>query len=113
MEADLFDEADLYRALARSGEAHAGRQQAMTRRTQIDEDAIRVVEALGARQLSPEEFRAWADSEIPPDELEEMQALIRWFTRRYPTPAERLRSARRRQLQLQETTAHVRRAALK
>ena len=85
----------------------------MTRQAHVDEEAIRAVEALSQRQLSQEEFRAWADSEIPPEELEEMQALIRWFTRRYPTPAERLRSARRRHVQLQETTAHVRRAALK
>jgi hypothetical protein len=47
--------------------------------------------------LSKEEFATWADGPIPEDELAENVSLIRWFLRRYPTPAARLRYARRHQ----------------
>jgi hypothetical protein len=53
------------------------------------------IRALAERQLSPEEVRVALAQ--PPGEAEdgENRALIRWFRRRYPTPAERLAYARR------------------
>lgn len=80
----------------------------MSRRIRIDPDAISAVEELAQRALSAEEFRSWADGEIPSSEMQDTIELIRWFVRRYPTPADRLRSARRRQVQLARTVAHVR-----
>ena len=77
----------------------------MTARARADARAIREVESIAQRQLELDEFRAWADGEIPPDEMAEMVALIRWFVRRYPTPADRLRSARRRHVQTARTIA--------
>lgn len=79
----------------------------MTRYARFEPDAIARVEELAERKLTPEEFRSWADGEIPEAEMQEMVELIRWFVRQYPTPAQRLRSARRRQLQLARTVAHV------
>lgn len=83
----------------------------MSRKAAVDAASIAEVERQAARSLSVEEFRAWADSPIGPEEMADMVDLIRWFVRRYPTPAARLRSARRRQLQLARTIAHVRAAA--
>jgi hypothetical protein len=80
----------------------------VTTRARADAESIRRVEELARRQLSADEFRAWADGEIPPEEMAEMVALIRWFVRRYPTPADRLRSARRRQVQTARTIAFAR-----
>jgi hypothetical protein len=42
------------------------------------------------RSLSPAEVRAWLDTPISSAEREEVLALVAWFTRRYPTPIERL-----------------------
>lgn len=47
------------------------------------------------RVLGPEEARAYLDAPISEAERDEVLALIRWFRRRYPTPAERLAYARR------------------
>lgn len=47
------------------------------------------------RELSPAEFRAYIDAPWAPGELEEIRSLIEWFTRRYPTPLERLQAGRR------------------
>ncbi len=47
------------------------------------------------RSLSPEEFAAYIDAPWAPGELEEIHRLIDWFTRRYPTPLERLEAGRR------------------
>ena len=80
----------------------------MTTRAHADADAIQRVEELAQRRLSADEFRAWADGEIAPDEMAEMISLIRWFLRRYPTPADRLRSARRRHAQTARTIASSR-----
>ncbi len=79
----------------------------MTRRALFTPEAAERVRELADRQLSPEEFRAWADGEIPPEEMAENVDLIRWFVRRYPTPAARLRSARRRPIPLARTIAHA------
>jgi hypothetical protein len=53
------------------------------------------VRALSERQLDPEEVRAALVHPLGEAEEEESRALIRWFRRRYPTPAERLAYARR------------------
>jgi hypothetical protein len=50
---------------------------------------------LAERTLTLEEWRAQLQAPLRPDEQENMRALIRWFRRRYPTPAERLAYARR------------------
>jgi hypothetical protein len=47
------------------------------------------------RQLGPEEVRAALAQPLGEAEEEESRSLIRWFCRRYPTPAERLAYARR------------------
>jgi hypothetical protein len=80
----------------------------MTERARVSAEAIARVEELAARRLTAEELRAWADGPIPEDELAESVALIRWFLRRYPTPAARLRWARKRSEDLARTVAHVR-----
>ena len=56
------------------------------------------------RELTPDEFdrlvqRVLADE----DEIRERTALVEWFTRRYPTPRERLAYARRKYRQLVES----------
>ena len=53
------------------------------------------VRALAERTLSAEEFRAAMAAPLSEAELEETRSLIRWFKRRYSTPAERLAYARR------------------
>jgi hypothetical protein len=53
------------------------------------------VRALSERQLSPEEIRAALAQPLDEAAEEESRALIRWFRRRYPTPAERLAYVRR------------------
>jgi hypothetical protein len=56
-------------------------------------EALARIRALSERLLSPEELRAALA--VPLGEDEESRSLIRWFRRRYPTPAERLAYARR------------------
>lgn len=60
-----------------------------------DPDAVARVRALSERQLTPEEVRAALAVPLGEREEEESRALIRWFRRRYPTPADRLAYARR------------------
>jgi hypothetical protein len=48
-----------------------------------------VVQALN-RTVTPDELRRALTREIPDDEREDVQALIRWFTTRYPSPEARL-----------------------
>lgn len=47
------------------------------------------------RSLSPEELDAYVNAPMSREELEGIWELIDWFTRRYPTPAERLAYVRR------------------
>ena len=47
------------------------------------------------RRLSGEELRERLDVPIGEDERAGVQALIRWFRRKYPTPADRLAYVRR------------------
>jgi hypothetical protein len=63
------------------------------------EAALLRLRRLADRRLSPEEFQAGLDAPMSEDERNEILALIRWFRRRYPTPGQRLASARRSYLQ--------------
>ena len=47
------------------------------------------------RQLSANEFAAYVQAPMGAEEREEILSMIRWFTRRYPTAAQRLAYARR------------------
>lgn len=58
-------------------------------------DVIRAVRAYADRRLSAEEFDAYVNSPITDEERAEVLSLIDWFTRRYPTPGERLAYNRR------------------
>lgn len=60
-----------------------------------DSGALARVRALSERQLSPDEVRAALAVPLGEAEEEESRSLIRWFRRRYPTPADRLAYARR------------------
>lgn len=53
------------------------------------------IQALAARRLRGEELRERLDTPIGEDERAEVRALIHWFRRRYPTPADRLAYVRR------------------
>jgi hypothetical protein len=53
------------------------------------------IAAAVGRELSAEEARVYLDQPIAPEEREEILALVRWFTTRYPTPALRLAYVRR------------------
>jgi hypothetical protein len=61
----------------------------------ISEEAIRRATEYAERQLSPEEFAALEAVPISDAEREGVFALVSWFCRRYPTPAERLAYVRR------------------
>jgi hypothetical protein len=45
---------------------------------------------LTSRTLTEEEARQWLDAPIGDAEREQVLELVRWFTRRYATPAARL-----------------------
>ena len=47
------------------------------------------------RRLTAEEAHAWLSVPMGDDERAEVLSLVRWFRRRYPTPAERLAYVRR------------------
>lgn len=47
------------------------------------------------RQRSPEEIAAYLGAPVTAAEREDTLALVEWFTRRYPTGAERLAYVRR------------------
>lgn len=60
--------------------------------------SARLAERLRAeadRQLSPAELEAYRQAPLGADEREEIRALVGWFTRRYPTGADRLAYVRR------------------
>jgi len=58
-------------------------------------EALARVRALSERVLEAEDFRSRLAVPIGEAEEEEARSLIRWFRRRYPTPAERLAYSRR------------------
>lgn len=53
------------------------------------------VREITERRLTPEELRAALATPIGAEEHERTLELVRWFTRRYPTGAERLAYVRR------------------
>jgi hypothetical protein len=57
--------------------------------------ALARIRELSERRLSAEEARAALAAPLGEAEAEEARSLIRWFRRRYPTPAARLAYARR------------------
>lgn len=63
--------------------------------TPLSPEALARVRTLADRVLGTEEFRRLLAVPIGEAEEEEARALIRWFRRRYPTPAERLAYCRR------------------
>jgi hypothetical protein len=63
--------------------------------TRPSPEALARARALAERVLEPEEFRRLLAVPIGEAEEEEARSLIRWFRRRYPTPAERLAYVRR------------------
>lgn len=68
----------------------------MTRRmTSPSPAALARIRALADQPLSAEEFAARLAVPISEEERTETRQLIQWFQRRYPTPHERLRAARR------------------
>ncbi len=81
----------------------------MKKVTAPDPAALARVRALAERQLSPDEVRAALAVPLGEREEEESRALIRWFRRRYPTPAERLAYARRAYRRWQAAAPVVRR----
>ncbi len=46
------------------------------------------------RAVTPEEIGHALARDIPASEREDVEALVRWFTKRYPTPAARLQYVR-------------------
>lgn len=61
----------------------------------MTQDLLARVRAFADRELSNEELDAWTSAPVTDDEREEFLSLVRWFTRRYPTPAERFAYVRR------------------
>jgi len=61
----------------------------------LPKEVIARIRAIAERQLSPEEFDAAWRVPIGGAERQDILSLIAWFTRRYPTPAERLVYVRR------------------
>ena len=53
------------------------------------------IREIAERRLTADEVRASLAVPIGPDEEQRIRELIRWFTRRYPTGAERLAYVRR------------------
>jgi len=53
------------------------------------------LEEVANRALTPDEFQAYVNQPISPDEREGVLDLVRWFTTRYSTPLERLAYVRR------------------
>jgi hypothetical protein len=64
-------------------------------RPRLSAKASARVRALTERRLSPAEVEAALRIPIDEAEREEILSLIRWFRRRYPTPADRLAYVRR------------------
>jgi len=55
------------------------------------------------RELDPDEVRAYLEAPISDAERNEVLALVAWFRRRYPTPAEGLAYVRRAYARWQRT----------
>jgi len=64
-----------------------------------DPATVARLRAIAERRLSAEEFEASLRAPMTEEDRQEKLSLIAWFMRRYPTPAERLASARRAYMQ--------------
>lgn len=64
-------------------------------RLQLDPHARARARALAERRVSVEELQAALAVPLSPAEREAVVSLVRWFCRRYPTAAARLRYVRR------------------
>jgi hypothetical protein len=64
-------------------------------RLQIEPGARRRAQELANRTVSDDELRAALGVPLSAEERAETLALVDWFCRRYPTPADRLRYVRR------------------
>jgi hypothetical protein len=58
-------------------------------------EVVAQVRAFAERRLSPEEFEEYVQAPISDFEREQIDEMVTWFMRRYPTPADRLAYARR------------------
>ena len=58
-------------------------------------EALERVREIAERRLSAEEFDSYVHTPMGEAERQEILASIAWFTKRYPTPGERLAAARR------------------
>jgi hypothetical protein len=56
------------------------------------EEFLAEVKAFENRALSPAEFAARANAPMSEHEREDLERLVSWFTRTYPTAGERLRA---------------------
>ena len=61
----------------------------------LDSGLVAELRRVAERRLSAEEFAALAAAPIGGDERARVLALIDWFCRRYPSPAQRLAYVRR------------------
>lgn len=57
--------------------------------------AVEAAARFANRRLTGQEFQAYVDAPVSEAEREEALRLIRWFKKRYPTPADRLAYAQR------------------
>src|SRR5438093_384083 len=58
-------------------------------------EAVECIRQLAERRLSAEEFDAYVHAPMSEAERQEILESVAWFTKRYPTPGERLAAARR------------------
>jgi hypothetical protein len=62
------------------------------------------IAALTERRVSAEEVRRAVEDPIPASERDDVLSLVHWFTRRYPTAADRLAYVRRAYARWRTTT---------
>ena len=60
-----------------------------------DPEALDRARAIAERRLTPQEVKAALSVPLGDDERRGILALVEWFCRRYPTPADRLAYVRR------------------
>ena len=60
-----------------------------------DAEALRRVRAIAERRLSADDFEAYVHAPMSAAERQEILSSVAWFSKRYPTPGDRLAAARR------------------
>lgn len=65
----------------------------------LNPEQLAELEAWENRRLTAEEFAARVAAPWTDEERADFEALVSWFQRRYPTPAERLAAARALEVQ--------------